>query len=99
MIQNGNQGPTQQIQLPKDVQNLPDINCVECGGIQFVQVFTLKYMSALVSPQGREGVVHIGNFVCSECGHIFNPQEYIQKTQEQQKDLLSNQNKIRIPAL
>lgn len=100
MIQNRNQNINQQqMSLPENVMGLPDIKCVNCGETKFIQVFSLKYMSALVSPQGKEGVVHIGNFVCSECGHMFNPQEYIQKTQEQQKDLLSNQNRIRIPAL
>lgn len=78
MIQNRNQQQT----LPKDVMGLPDIKCVNCGGTKFVQVFSLKYMSALVSPQGKEGVVHIGNFVCSGCGHMFNPQEYAQKEKE-----------------
>lgn len=50
-----------------DVNNLKDIIC-KCGSPYFTQLTRLKYISALQSPEGKEGVIRMTGLVCVECG-------------------------------
>lgn len=43
----------------------------KCGNGTFTEVITLKKMSALLSPTGREVVVELRQKICSECGEKF----------------------------
>lgn len=47
---------------------LPDVICSSCGSKYWEQCFMLKKVSALVSPNGQEGVINIPALVCRGCG-------------------------------
>lgn len=66
--------PTQQI--PVDLKNAQDIQCEKCMGKYFIPVFSIKKVSALISPTGEELMVPVQTFKCSNCGHVnkdFSP--------------------------
>ena len=67
--------PTQQ-QIPVDLKNAQDIECEECKGQYFSPVFSIKKISALISPTGQEMMIPVQTFQCSSCGHVnedFSP--------------------------
>lgn len=47
----------------------PNIVC-ECGCKTFIEGAVLKKVSQIISPTGREEVMPIPVFVCSECGKV-----------------------------
>jgi|TARA_R100000458_G_C8204151_1_gene193727 DNA-directed RNA polymerase subunit RPC12/RpoP len=53
-----------------NLDNATDISCDECGSTAFVQVFLIKRISPLVSPNGQEMMVPLPLFKCSSCEHI-----------------------------
>ncbi len=66
---------TQQID-PVALTNATDITCESCGNYTFQPVFLFKRISALLSPDGREGIVPINTFCCVACGwvnKVFQP--------------------------
>lgn len=54
----------------QDVKNAKTLACEECGHTTFNNVFMIKYISALLSPNGQEVHVPIPTFACSKCDHI-----------------------------
>ena len=61
--------PIQQ-QIPVNLKDAQDIECEECKGQYFCPVFSIKRLSALVSPTGQETMIPIQTFQCSSCGHV-----------------------------
>jgi len=57
-------------QLNVDLSQVENALCDKCGNFAFIEVVTFKKLSALVSPTGKEGLVPIPTFMCSECGFI-----------------------------
>ena len=53
-----------------DLSTAQDIVCTACGNYSFEQVVLMTKISALVSPNGREGIVPIPVFACNACGFI-----------------------------
>ena len=51
-------------------EDLKDIVCEQCGGQYFRQVNSFKRLSALLSPTGKEQIMPVPSFRCSDCGHI-----------------------------
>lgn len=54
------------------------IVCEKCEGKTFQQVLMLRSISALLTGEGREGIVPITVFGCASCGHVneqFIPEE------------------------
>lgn len=47
----------------------PNIVC-ECGCKTFIEGAVLKKVSQIISPTGREEIMPIPVFVCSECGKV-----------------------------
>lgn len=65
-----------QARMNVDLSNALDVSCEECGNFTFREVAFIKRVSALVSPTGKEAVVPVGTFACSQCGHVnkeFDP--------------------------
>lgn len=56
-------------QMP-DLSQATDITCENCGNLTFEEVMMLKKVSALVSPNGKEGIVPIPTFACVACGYV-----------------------------
>jgi len=64
------------VQLNVNPDDLPDVSCQNvvdmvsgavCGNLTFIDGKTIKKVSALVSPKGREGYVNVGASVCVKC--------------------------------
>jgi hypothetical protein len=53
-----------------DLSQADDVVCERCGNYTFEQVALMKKVSALVSPNGRAGVIPIPVFACAACGNI-----------------------------
>ncbi len=60
-------------QLNVDPSTLPDIICT-CGSKHWVSAFILKKVSALISPNGQEGVVPVPDMVCCKCNMALSDQ-------------------------
>jgi uncharacterized Zn finger protein len=59
-----------------DLQNAVSVVCESCAGRTFREVALIKKISALLSPSGKEIVVPVATFACTNCGHInkdFDP--------------------------
>ena len=42
--------------------------CKKCGSKNFTQVYQMKKLSALLSPNGQEQIVTLPVFICNDCG-------------------------------
>jgi uncharacterized Zn finger protein len=58
-----------QAQMP-DLSQATDIVCENCNNMTFEEVMLMKKVSALVSPNGKEGIVPIPTFACVACGYV-----------------------------
>ena len=54
----------------QDLQNAKTLECEECGHKFFTNVFIIKHISALLSPNGQEINAPIPTFACAKCSHI-----------------------------
>ena len=52
------------------LEDMTDITCENCGCRYFNQVHAFKRVSALLSPTGKEQIMPVPSFRCSDCGHI-----------------------------
>jgi hypothetical protein len=60
---------------PQDIINSKNVVCQKCDtdgkfSDKFQNVFIIKKVSALMSPNGKELHVPIPVFACAECGHV-----------------------------
>jgi hypothetical protein len=64
--------PRQQMRQPQmpDLRHAQDVTCENCGNLTFEEVLLMKKVSALVSPNGKEGIVPIPTFACVACGYV-----------------------------
>ena len=73
--------PTQQaaknnVQINPD--DLDDVVCEKCGCQTFEAVFLFKKLSAVLAPTGRDTMVPLQTYRCTDCSHInkeFLPKE------------------------
>lgn len=73
--QNSNKLGQPKIQL----QDTEQVVCEKCGGKVFQEGLMLRRIPALLTGQGKPGIVPIPTFFCAECGHVnkeFLPQEF-----------------------
>lgn len=54
----------------RDLMNAKDLKCEQCDCRVFNNVFVIKHISALLSPNGREINAPVPTFACNKCGHI-----------------------------
>lgn len=54
-----------------NLDELPTVKCKECDGKDWVEKYTVKKVSALMSPNGKEGVIPVPNMVCDYCGSLL----------------------------
>ena len=65
-----------------DLSLAEDIVCENCGNLTFEEVLMMKKVSALVSPNGKEGIVPIPTFSCVACGWVnkmFRPKGKVEE--------------------
>jgi len=60
--------PKQQVQV--DLKQADTIKCDDCNNYLFITSFVLKKVSALVSPNGQEGIVPLQVYSCGNCGKV-----------------------------
>ncbi len=71
-----NMNQQQQIKLNPD--DLEDVVCEKCECQTFEPVFLFKKLSAVLAPTGRDTLVPMQTYKCTECGHMnkdFLPKE------------------------
>jgi hypothetical protein len=72
-IMTGQQRQPQQIKVDIPIDQLDDIVCSNCGGSLFIQVFAMKHLSALYSPNRKEGTINApAGSMCATCAAINN---------------------------
>lgn len=59
----------QRQQMP-DLSLATDLVCESCQNRTFQEVLLMKKVSALVSPNGKEGIIPIPTFACVACGYV-----------------------------
>jgi len=64
------QGGGSPVNMPA-MSTLPVIRCSKCGGICFENVFLLRVLSAIQSPDGQEHLVPEPTFRCTGCQSIL----------------------------
>lgn len=69
-INGGGDMSQQAQQISIDLNQATDIGCTECGNKFFSEVVFFKKISALISPNGQEGIVPIPTYACTKCGNI-----------------------------
>lgn len=62
--------PRQQMQKQPDLSLAEDIRCENCGNYTFEEVLMMKKLSAIMSPNGKEGIVPVPTFACVACGWV-----------------------------
>ena len=62
------------------LNDLDGVCCEKCGNPTFNQVFLLRKISAVLSPNGKGGFLPLPVFQCSNCGYIN--EELMPKTDE-----------------
>ena len=67
--------PQGRIQKPKaqvkvDLGQAQTLQCEKCTNYLFITSFVLKKISALISPNGQEGIVPIQVYSCGNCAHV-----------------------------
>jgi len=83
----GRPDPRQMQQQMPDLSLAEDIVCENCGNLTFEEVLMMKKVSALVSPNGKEGIVPIPTFSCVACGWVnkmFRPKGKVEETTPEQ---------------
>lgn len=55
-----------------DITQLKDIKCENpgCGNYTFQEAMMLKHVPALLTENGKDGIVPIPVFVCNVCGYV-----------------------------
>ncbi len=54
----------------RDLLSAKNIACESCGNTTFNNVFIIKHISALLSPNGQEIHAPVPTFACTKCGNI-----------------------------
>jgi hypothetical protein len=64
-------------QLASMLENALDVKCEKCESTTFNQVWMVKRVSHLTSPNGKDITVPIQSFACTSCSHVneeFTPE-------------------------
>jgi predicted nucleic acid-binding Zn ribbon protein len=59
-------------QMRQQIMTAPDAHCGKCQGVYFENVFKVKRVSALMSPNGQEQMAPVQTLRCLECGNILD---------------------------
>jgi len=62
--------PKQKKQVQVDLKQADTIKCSDCNNYLFITAFVLKKLSALMSPNGQEGIVPLQVYSCGNCGKV-----------------------------
>lgn len=79
--------------VPQMKIDLNDAKLVECacGGAVFMPAQQLRYVSALMSPNGQPTILEVPIKVCGKCGKVYTLQAMIEGLKSaEQKDVAAN---------
>jgi len=63
-------------QMKVDINDIESEKCSKCGSELFTYLYTIKKLSAVLSPTGQETFVPVPSImICVQCGEFYNPQE------------------------
>ena len=65
-------------QVQINPNDLEDVVCEKCGCQTFEPAFLFKKLSAVLSPTGKDSLIPVQVYKCTDCGHIndgFLPKE------------------------
>ena len=68
----------EEVNIKIDMEQTEGVKCEECEHEVFNHGFMLRSVSAVLSPNGEEGLIPIQVFECASCGHVnsqFIPRE------------------------
>ena len=57
-------------QIAASLKNANDIKCEKYESVYFSPVFTIKHLSALISPVGKDINIPLQLFRCADCSHV-----------------------------
>jgi len=72
------QKPINKPQQKLDLSKADTLNCKACGNYLFITSTIIKKISAIMSPNGQEGLIPIEVFSCGNCGQV--PTEMLKGT-------------------
>jgi hypothetical protein len=75
-----------QFAMKLNVMALPNGKCVKCGCEDFISRANIKMISPLQSPDGQWAHGIASWWACLECGHKFDPKEWIEKNDKEKKE-------------
>ena len=64
------QKPISKPQQKLDLSKADTLNCQACGNYLFITSTIIKKISAIMSPNGQEGLIPIEVFSCGNCGQV-----------------------------
>ena len=56
--------------MPINFSETSPVVCDKYGNEDFTQIFKIRKISALLSPNGMEGQLPVALFSCTKCGHV-----------------------------
>ena len=59
-----------QKQQTLDLSKADTMNCDDCGNYLFITSYVIKRISAIMSPNGQEGLVPVQVYSCGNCGKV-----------------------------
>tara|TARA_R110002051_G_scaffold324985_2_gene424972 strand:- start:3236 stop:3484 length:249 start_codon:yes stop_codon:yes gene_type:complete len=65
-----NLNPAQQQNININPKDLEDMLCSKCNCQTFEPVFLFKKLSAVLSPSGKDTIIPLQVYKCTECAHI-----------------------------
>ena len=59
-----------QKQQTLDLSKADTMKCDDCGNYLFINSYIIKRISAIMSPNGQEGLVPVQVYSCGNCGKV-----------------------------
>ncbi len=59
-----------QQQQTVDLSKADTMKCDDCGNYLFINSYIIKRISAIMSPNGQEGLVPVQVYSCGNCGKV-----------------------------
>ena len=64
------QHQAEQAAFMKIIKDASDLKCDACSNLNFIQVTRLKKISGLVTGTGKDSLIPLQVYACSDCGHV-----------------------------
>lgn len=66
------------------------VECSKCGSAAFTEIITFAKVSAVMSPNGQEGIAPVGsNYICMNCGTDIVETDAVKEIQKEKSSIIS----------